>query len=129
LVRAKDWKSLGQWFDSTSGHKMIIKFRFKSFHQKNFKSFLPKILQKINEMAINTKGVASLPTQTLRYTVLRSPHVDKKSREQFETKIYNKLLILSFDLNNELEKQKVKLLINFIKNSSSGLNFKITYII
>jgi small subunit ribosomal protein S10 len=108
---------------------MIIKFRFKSFHQKNFKSFLPKILQKINEMAIKTTGVASLPTQTLRYTVLRSPHVDKKSREQFETKIYNKLLVLSVDLNSELEKQKAKLLINFIKNSSSGLNLKITYIV
>jgi Ribosomal protein S10p/S20e len=37
------------------------------------------------------KGVVSLPTQRSRYTVLRSPHIDKKSREQFELKRYVRL--------------------------------------
>lgn len=89
---------------------------------------MPKIIQKIADLAISTTGIASLPTQTLRYTVLRSPHVDKKSREQFEKKIHNRLIIVSFDLNNQIEIQKIKLLINFIKNSSLGCNLKITYI-
>jgi small subunit ribosomal protein S10 len=33
-----------------------------------------------------------LPTQISRYTVLRSPHVDKKSREQFEVRTHKRLL-------------------------------------
>lgn len=33
-----------------------------------------------------------LPTQINRYTVLRSPHVDKKSREQFEIRTHNRLI-------------------------------------
>jgi ribosomal protein S10 len=106
---------------------MIIKIRFKTFHQKNFDAFLPKVLQKINASAFVATGVASLPTQTFRYTVLRSPHVDKKSREQFEIKIYNKLIVFSFDGYSDIQTQKVKLLIDFIKSSSSGLKLKITY--
>jgi len=37
------------------------------------------------------KGLCSLPTKTSRYTVLRSPHTDKKSREQFERRTHRKV--------------------------------------
>jgi small subunit ribosomal protein S10 len=37
-------------------------------------------------------GPIPLPTDIERYTVLRSPHVDKKSREQFEIRTYKRLL-------------------------------------
>jgi len=37
-------------------------------------------------------GPIPLPTQRTVYTVLRSPHVDKKSREQFQTKIHKRLI-------------------------------------
>lgn len=37
-------------------------------------------------------GPIPLPTKTSRFTVLRSPHVDKKSREQFEMKVHKRLL-------------------------------------
>ncbi|MDP8315680.1 MAG: 30S ribosomal protein S10 [Candidatus Celaenobacter antarcticus] len=47
----------------------------------------------------NTKGTGAkivgpipLPTRRRLYTVLRSPHVDKKSREQFEMKIYKRII-------------------------------------
>jgi small subunit ribosomal protein S10 len=104
-----------------------INFKFKSFHKHSFKFVLPKILRKVNGMSINTTGFASLPIKTERFTVLRSPHVDKKSREQFEIKFYSKILSTSFNFEDSFEKQKAKLLINYIKNSSSGLNLKITY--
>jgi len=104
-----------------------ISFKFKSFQKYNFKFITLKILKKITNMSIKTKGFVNLPTKIQRYTVLRSPHVDKKSREQFEIKIYSKTLVTYFNFYNEIEKQKAKLLINFIKNSSGGLNLKITY--
>ena len=37
-------------------------------------------------------GPIPLPTKKHIYTVLRSPHVDKKSREQFETRIHKRLI-------------------------------------
>ena len=37
-------------------------------------------------------GPVPLPTRIERYTVLRSPHIDKKSREQFEVRTYKRLL-------------------------------------
>ena len=38
------------------------------------------------------KGPIPLPTKIERYTVLRSPHIDKKSREQFETRTHKRLI-------------------------------------
>ena len=37
-------------------------------------------------------GIASLPTSISKFTVLRSPHVDKKSREQFELRVHKRVL-------------------------------------
>jgi len=37
-------------------------------------------------------GPVPLPTQRSVYTVLRSPHIDKKSREQFETRVHKRLI-------------------------------------
>ncbi len=106
-----------------------IKFKFKSFHYYQFKTVTSKILAKTRSLDLDTKGFVSLPTKIQRMTVLRSPHVDKKSREQFELKVYSKLLTVKFNLNNNFDKHKAKLLINFIKNSSSGLNLKVIYTI
>ena len=38
------------------------------------------------------KGPIPLPTRIERYTVLRSPHIDKKSREQFESRTHKRLI-------------------------------------
>jgi len=53
---------------------------------------------KIVETARRTGAVISgpilMPTRIKRYTILRSPHVDKKSREQFEMRIHKRLIEL-----------------------------------
>ncbi|HHI87392.1 MAG TPA: 30S ribosomal protein S10 [Candidatus Cloacimonetes bacterium] len=66
------------------------------------------------EIIRNTKGTGAkiigpipLPTRRRIYTVLRSPHVDKKSREQFEMKIYKRII----DIENPTPKTT-----NAIKN-------------
>ena len=66
----------------------------------NLKSYdhilLDKSTEKIVRTAKSTGAVISgpipLPTRRTIYTVLRSPHVDKKSREQFQTKIHKRLV-------------------------------------
>ena len=57
---------------------------------------LDKSTEKIVKTAKSTGAIISgpipLPSKRSVYTVLRSPHVDKKSREQFQTKIHNRLV-------------------------------------
>ena len=46
----------------------------------------------VKRTGANIKGPIPLPTKIERYTVLRSPHIDKKSREQFETRTHKRLI-------------------------------------
>ena len=107
--------------------QIIIQFNITSFSQYSFKIFCKKVLKKIKNWNLQTTKIVSLPIKTTRFTVLRSPHVDKKSREQFEIKSYKKVIQVTFNLEDLFEKQKAKLFINYIKNSSSGLSLKIRY--
>ena len=77
-------------------------------------------------MNIFIKGVVYLPTIKKRVIVLKSPHVYKKSREQFELKTYNRALVAFFD-HTEENKKRAKIFINFVKNCSAGFKLKITY--
>jgi small subunit ribosomal protein S10 len=50
------------------------------------------IVQTVKRSGARIVGPVPLPTSRTIYTVLRSPHVDKKSREQFETRIHKRLI-------------------------------------
>jgi small subunit ribosomal protein S10 len=113
--------------NKNSSRIVKITFKMKTYHNYNLKKIMPKILYKILSLNIKTTGFVSLPTKLERFTVLRSPHVDKKSREQFEKKIYSKTISVFFNFSNIQEKQNAKLLINFIKNSSTGLILTVKY--
>ena len=51
-----------------------------------------EIVDTARRTGASVSGPIPLPTQVQRYTVLRSPHVDKKSREQFEIRTHKRLL-------------------------------------
>ena len=92
-----------------------------SLHLKSFDNLLIEKTQ-IKILQINhylnhpdQERVVSLPTLKKRFTVLRSPHIDKKSREQFEWKRYKKSITLSFGKN---ENGKQSLFLFLLKNSS-----------
>ncbi len=67
-------------------------------------NLLDKSTEKIVRTAKSTGAVISgpipLPTKRTVYTVLRSPHVNKKSREQFQTKVHKRLV----DIHNSTSK-------------------------
>ncbi|MEA1995001.1 MAG: 30S ribosomal protein S10 [Campylobacterota bacterium] len=69
-----------------------IRLRLKSYDSR----LLDKSIKDIMETARNTgariKGPVLLPTRISRYTVLRSPFVNKKSREQFEIRVHKRLM-------------------------------------
>jgi len=53
-----------------------------------------QIINKAKGTGVKIAGPVPLPTKISRYTVLRSPHVNKKSREQFEIRTYRRLIDL-----------------------------------
>ena len=50
------------------------------------------IVRAVEKSGSKVSGPIPLPTKTHRWTVLRSPHVNKKSREQFELKVHKRLI-------------------------------------
>lgn len=54
-----------------------------------------EIVETAKRTGAKVSGPIPLPTRIERYTVLRSPHVDKKSREQFEIRTHKRLIEIS----------------------------------
>lgn len=104
-----------------------VAFKFKSFHDKIFEKSLIKISKKIKTIGFQKASLISLPLRKHRFTVLRSPHIDKKSREHFEIKHFNKLIVITYNPTDASDILKINFLINYIKNSCSGSQLKIIY--
>ena len=69
-----------------------IKVRFKAYDDKLLDKTISEIVHTVKRTGAEIVGPIPLPTRRNRYTVLRSPHVDKKSREQFEIRTHKRLI-------------------------------------
>ena len=69
-----------------------IRIRMKAFDHKLLDVSAAEILDTAQRTGSRTAGPIPLPTRIEKYTVLRGPHVDKKSREQFEVRTHKRLL-------------------------------------
>ena len=69
-----------------------IRIRLKAYDHKLLDQSAMEIVETAKETGAKVAGPIPLPTSISRFTVLRSPHVDKKSREQFEIRTHKRLL-------------------------------------
>ena len=69
-----------------------IRIRLKAFDHKLLDKWTKEIVETARRTGARIAGPIPLPTRINKYTVLRSPHVDKKSREQFEIRTHKRLL-------------------------------------
>ena len=69
-----------------------IRIRLKAFDHKLLDKATSEIVEKAKQTGAKIAGPIPLPTSISRFTVNRSPHVDKKSREQFEIRTHKRLL-------------------------------------
>ena len=69
-----------------------IRIKLKSYDHKLIDKSSERIVRTVKQTGAVVSGPIPLPTRRTIYTVLRSPHVDKKSREQFETRIHKRLI-------------------------------------
>jgi small subunit ribosomal protein S10 len=69
-----------------------IRIRLKAFDHQLLDKSASDIVETAKRTGAKVAGPIPLPTHISRYTVLRGPHVDKKSREQFEIRTHKRLL-------------------------------------
>ncbi len=69
-----------------------IRVRLKSDSHQNLDLATKDIVNTAKRTGAEVRGPIPLPTRIEKFTVLRSPHVDKKSREQFEIRTHKRLL-------------------------------------
>ena len=73
-----------------------MKFRIllRSFNNELIGNASQQLRSTLIDTDCQLSGIVALPTRIKRFCVLRSPHVDKKSREQFEIRIHKRILDL-----------------------------------
>ena len=69
-----------------------IRIRLKAFDYRLIDQSALEIVDTAKRTGAVVRGPVPLPTEKNKWTVLRSPHVDKKSREQFEMRTHKRLL-------------------------------------
>ena len=69
-----------------------IRIRLKAFDYRVLDASTQEILSTARRTGAQVRGPIPLPNKIEKYTVLRSPHIDKKSREQFDMRTHKRLL-------------------------------------
>ena len=69
-----------------------IRIRLKAYDHRVLDTSAKEILETAKRTGADVRGPVPLPTRIESFTVLRSPHIDKKSREQFEIRTHKRLM-------------------------------------
>lgn len=69
-----------------------IRIRLKAFDHRVLDQSTEEIVETAKRTGAEVRGPIPLPTRIEKFTVLRSPHVNKKSREQFEMRTHKRVL-------------------------------------
>ncbi len=69
-----------------------IRIRLKAYDHKLLDQSVGEITDTVKRTGARIAGPVPLPTKINKYTVLRGPHIDKKSREQFEIRTHKRLI-------------------------------------
>lgn len=98
--------------------KQKIRIKLKSYHYHLLQDSCHQIIQTVRRTNAKIIGPIPLPTKRKIYCVLRSPHVDKDSREHFEIKIHNRIIEIC-----SLSSQAIDALMKL--NISAGVDIEI----
>ena len=72
-----------------------IRIRLKAFDHRVLDASTREIVNTAKRTGAEVRGPIPLPTRIERFTVNRSPHIDKKSREQFEIRTHKRLIFIT----------------------------------
>ena len=91
----------------TASTKKKIRIRLKGYDQRILDRSTADIVETAKRTGARIVGPIPLPTKREIYTVLRSPHVDRKSREQFEIRTHIRMLDILNPTLDTIDKLKV----------------------
>ena len=80
-----------------------IRIRMEAYDHRALDASAREIVEQAKRTNANVCGPVPLPTRVERWTVLRSPHVDKKSREQFEMRTHKRMIDISEPTGRTIE--------------------------
>ena len=80
---------------ATASFSDKIRIRLKAYDYRVLDQSTSEIVDTAKRTGARLAGPIPLPTSKNKWTVLRSPHVDKKSREQFEIRTHKRILFIS----------------------------------
>lgn len=80
-----------------------IRIKLESYDHRILDNSVKQIVETVQRTGVKISGPVLLPVKIRKYTVLRSPHVDKKSREQFEIRIHKRLIDILDPTPNTIE--------------------------
>ena len=69
-----------------------IRIRMEDYDHRALDASAKEIVEHTKRTSAKVRGPIPMPTRIEKFTVLRSPHIDKKSREQFEMRTHRRLL-------------------------------------
>ncbi len=69
-----------------------IRLKLKAYDHRVLDRSVAAIIEAVKRTGAEIRGPIPMPTKIKRYTVLKSPHVNKKSREQFEMRIHGRMI-------------------------------------
>merc|ERR1711871_976348 len=72
--------------------KVVAHLRLKSYHARVLDAAAQQVIKIAAEHNVPVSGAIPMPRRTQKFTILRSPHVDKKARDQFEIRTKKKLI-------------------------------------
>ena len=87
-------------------NKQTIRIRLQAFEHTILDQSTAEIVNTVKRTGADVAGPIPLPTRIERFTVNRSPHVDKKSMEQFEIRTHKRLLDIINPSNRTVEELK-----------------------
>ena len=80
-----------------------IRIRLEAYDSEVLDQSAAEIVETAKRTGAKVSGPVPLPTRIERYTVLRSPHIDKKSREQFEIRTHKRLIDIVQPTNKTID--------------------------
>ncbi len=83
--------------------KQRIRIRLKAFDHRILDKSAMQIVDTAQQTGARVSGPVPLPTEIQKYTVMRSPFIDKDSREQFEIRIHKRLIDIIDPTNKTVE--------------------------
>lgn len=85
--------------------KSQVYITIRAFDSKYLERNILKLILSFRKLGIKFKGPIYFPTKHKDFTFKRSPHIDKKSQEQYKKDEFKRLIVLnSFDFNNALQR-------------------------